>query len=96
LPPDPIYQAKIANSYLHAEDVFELLNCKNYLRLDRVLHIRKQRALEEAKEPQPETKERTMKVLKSTDRLGLTDAGSKIFRTVIIMSSEQQQSEKEL
>jgi hypothetical protein len=55
LPPDPIYEAKLANSYLLAEGVFELLNCKDHLRLDRVLEIRKQRALEEAEDPQPET-----------------------------------------
>ena len=80
--------SQAANSYLHAEDVFELLNCKNHLRLDHVLKIRKQRALEEAGEPEPETKERTMKVLKSTERLGQTEVNR--------MSSEQQQSEKEL
>lgn len=42
------------------------------------------------------TEERTIKVLKSTERLGLTEAGTKVFRTVIRMNSEQQQSDKEL
>ena len=73
-----------------------MLNCKNHLRLDRVLQIQKQRDLEEAEEPEPEIKERTMKVWKSTERLGLTPAGTKVFRTVIRMRSEQQQTEREL
>jgi hypothetical protein len=33
--------------------------------------------------------------LKSNERLGLTEVGTKVFRTVIGMSSEQQQLEKE-
>jgi hypothetical protein len=73
-----------------------LLNCKDRLRLDRVLQIRKQRLLEETEDPEPETKERTMKVLKSIERVGKTEVSTKIFRTVNRMSSEQQQSEKEL
>jgi len=73
-----------------------LLNCRDNLRLHHVLQIWKQRDLEEAEEPEPVTEERTIKVLKSTERLGLTEAGTRVFRTVIRMNSEQQQSDKEL
>ena len=44
----------------------------------------------------PEPKEKTTKVLKSTERFGLIEADIKVFRRVIRASSEQQQSEKEL
>jgi hypothetical protein len=74
-----------------------LKDCKDHFKLDSVLQIRKQRALEEVEEPEPDPKEGTMKVLKSTVRFGQTAAGTKVFiRTVIRKSSEQQQSEKEL
>ena len=78
--PDPVYQAKCANSTCSAEDVFELLKfheqkpCVDYL-----VEIQKHSALEEAEKPDPGPKKRTMTVLKLTEWLGLTEAGIKVF-----------------
>jgi hypothetical protein len=50
-----------------AEDVFEVLNCRDYgLTLDHLVEIREQSVLEKAEQtqPQPEPTERTMAVLK--------------------------------
>jgi hypothetical protein len=49
------------------------------LTVDEHFEIRKQYALEEAKEPEPEPKARTMTVSKLTEGLGLTEAGIKVF-----------------
>jgi hypothetical protein len=65
-----------------------LLNCRDHLRLHYVLQIWKQKDLEEAEKPEPGTEQRTVKVLKSTKRLELTEAGIKVFRTVIRISSK--------
>jgi hypothetical protein len=43
----------------------------------------------------PEPKERTVTGLKLTERLGVTEAGIRVFRTVVRASSEQQQLDKE-
>jgi hypothetical protein len=42
----------------------------------------KQSSLKEAKEPEPEPKEKTMAVLKLTERLGLTEAGIEFYDDV--------------
>jgi hypothetical protein len=56
--------------------VFQLLNPYGYeLTLDDV-ETGNQSALEEAEEPEPESKERTMTVLKLAEGLVLTEAGS--------------------
>ena len=56
------------------------------LTLCRLVQIRKQSAREDAEEPEPEPepepKERTTTVLKSTDGLGLTEAGVKVLEDV--------------
>ena len=44
-----------------------------------VLKFWKQSALEEAEEPEPESEERTVTVLKLTGGFGLTEAGIKLF-----------------
>jgi hypothetical protein len=66
-----------------AEDVFELLNSHDKEHtLDSLVEIRKQSDLEEAEEPEPETKERTMTISKRTEGLGLTEAGIKTFEDI--------------
>jgi hypothetical protein len=57
--------------------------------------IRKQSALEEAEEPEPVPKERTMAVWKLAEWLGLTEAGIRVFENNGT-SSEQQQLDTEL
>jgi hypothetical protein len=47
--------------------------------LDYLVEIQKHSALEEAEQPEPGPKERTMAVLKLTEWLGLTEAGIKVF-----------------
>jgi len=56
-----------------------LSSCSHLLTLDRVLQIRKQKSLGEAKESVPELKEQAMMVWKSTEGHGLTEAGIKVF-----------------
>jgi hypothetical protein len=46
------------------------------------VQIRKQNAREDAEDPEPEPKERTVTVLKLTDLPGLTEAGVKVFGDV--------------
>ena len=75
------------------KDVFESLHSKDHhLKLDHVLQIRKQKAFEEAKESVPELKERAMTVWKSTEGVGLTEAGIKVFED--IFRNEQQAATK--
>jgi predicted restriction endonuclease len=63
-----------------AEDVSELLNSNDEkLTLDNLVEIWRQSTLEEAEEPQPEQKDRTMTVSKPTEGLGLTEAGIQVF-----------------
>jgi type II secretory ATPase GspE/PulE/Tfp pilus assembly ATPase PilB-like protein len=54
-------------------------SCAKEPTLDDRVKIRKQSALEDAEEPEPKSKERTMTVLKFTAGLGLTEAGIKLF-----------------
>jgi hypothetical protein len=69
-----------------AEDVFEWLkNHDQDLTLNHLVEIWKQCALEEAEEArelEPEPKERAMMVLKLTERLGRMEAGLKVFEDV--------------
>jgi Zn-dependent M16 (insulinase) family peptidase len=65
-----------------AEDIFELLKSRDQeLTLDDLVEIRKQSALVEAAgpEPEPESEERTVRALKLTEGLGLTEGGIKVF-----------------
>jgi len=63
-----------------AEDVFELQKYHDQdLTHDHLAEIRKQSTLEEAEEPKPQPKERTMSVTVLSLRLGLTGAGIKLF-----------------
>jgi hypothetical protein len=59
--------------------------------LDHLDEIGKQRALEEAAEPQPQPKERTMTVLKLNEGLGLIEPGIKVFglMTVVLTSNKE-------
>jgi hypothetical protein len=60
------------------EDLFDLQKYHDLdLTLDHLAEIRKQTTLEEAEEPEPEPKERTMPVTLLTEGLGLTGAGIK-------------------
>jgi hypothetical protein len=52
------------------------------LTLCRLFQIQKQSAVEDAEDPEPESKERTVTVLKLTEGLGLTEAGVKVFEDV--------------
>jgi hypothetical protein len=58
--------------------------------------IRKQSALEEVEEPDSESVERTMLVLKLTEGLGLLKVASGSLSTFMGTSSEQQQLDTEL
>jgi hypothetical protein len=49
---------------------------------DHFVKIRKQSALEEAEEPDPQPQKRTMTVLKLTERLGLIETGTKVFGNI--------------
>jgi hypothetical protein len=49
------------------------------MKSDELVEFRKQSVVEEAEEPEPEPKERTMAVLKLTERLGVTEAGINEF-----------------
>ena len=65
--------------------------------LDHTAEILKQSALEEAEEPEPVPKERTMTVRKLAEWLELTDKlASRCLRTMNGTSSEQQQLDREL
>lgn len=67
-------EAQICTS--DTEDVFEQLNyCDQEIALADLVKIRKQSALHEAEEPEPEPKESTTTVLRCTDGFGLTVAG---------------------
>jgi cysteine synthase len=81
LPPDSIYYKPSAPIRAYgAEDVFELLNYHDQeLTLGHLVEIRKQSAVEEAEEPEPDPKERAMTVLNLTEGLGVTEAGIKVF-----------------
>jgi hypothetical protein len=62
------------------------------LSVDHMIDIRKQSALEEAKEPepQPENEDRTMTVSRFNEGVGITEAGFRCLRTSVRTSSEQQ------
>ena len=63
--------------------VFCLLNSSDQkLTFDHLVEIRKQSALEEAQEPEPERKERTERVVKLTEGLGLTEGGIRVSEDV--------------
>jgi len=47
--------------------------------LNHLIKFQQQSALEEAEEPEPESKERTMTVLELNKVLGLTGAGIRVF-----------------
>ena len=47
-----------------------------------IVQIRKQSALEEAKEPELEPQQRTVMVLKLTEGLGLTEAGIRVCEDI--------------
>jgi hypothetical protein len=49
--------------------------CEQIRKYDDLVEIRKQSAVEQAEESDPESKVRTMTVLKLTDGLGLTEVG---------------------
>jgi len=52
-------------------------------------------AREEAEEPEPEPKERTMPTLKLTQRPGLNEVGAKVFEDVIQMRSKQKDTTRQ-
>jgi hypothetical protein len=54
-------------------------SCGKEPTLDDRVKILKQSALEEAEEPEPESKERAMPVLKFTEGLRLIEAGINVF-----------------
>jgi hypothetical protein len=59
-----------------AKDIFQLLNSHDQsLMLEDLVEIRKQSALEEGEEREPEAQERTVTVLKLTEGIGFTEAG---------------------
>jgi lipopolysaccharide biosynthesis regulator YciM len=58
------------------------------LTLGNLAEIQKQSALERAEEPEPEPEEGTMMIARSTVRLGLSEAGIKVFED--IDANEQQ------
>jgi len=63
-----------------AEDVLDLLSSLDQKpTLNHLIKFQKQRALEGAEKPEPESKERTMTVLRFTEGLGLTEAGIRVF-----------------
>ena len=60
-----------------------MLNSRDQkLAFDHLVEIRKQSALEEAQEPEPERKERTERVVKLTEGLGLTEGGIRVSEDV--------------
>ena len=62
------------------ENVVALLNSHDdELMLDHLVEIRKQSAIKQAEEPEPEPKYRTMRVLKMAESRGITAAGIRIF-----------------
>jgi hypothetical protein len=65
------------------QDVFELLNsCDQELTVGHLVEIRKQNAIEEVEELQPEPRERAIIVLTLTVVLGLTATGIKVFEGI--------------
>jgi hypothetical protein len=71
-----------------AEEVFDLLKDHGQdLMLHDIFEIRKQNALEEGEEPEPEPKECIMAVLKSTEGVWLTEDSFKVLED--IASNEQ-------
>jgi len=55
-----------------------------------MIDIRKQSALEEVEEPEPEPANRTITVSRFTDGVGITEAGFRCLRTSVRTRSEQQ------
>jgi hypothetical protein len=83
LSPDPIYYIKPSAPICtcDAENVFELQNADDQkLTVDDLVDIRKQSAVEEAEEPEPQ--ERHMTVLNLAEGRGHVEAGIRIFEDI--------------
>jgi len=62
-----------------SENVVALLNSHDELMLDLLVETRKQSPLKQAEEPEPEPKERTLRVLKLAESSGISESGFRIF-----------------
>ena len=77
------FKLKAPISMYDAENIFELLNSHDQkLPVYHLIESRKQSAREEAEEPEPESKERTMTILKLTVWIGLTEGGIRAFEDI--------------
>jgi hypothetical protein len=83
----PSTELSQANLCINAEDVFKLLDCHDHAQP--CCSIWKQSTFEEAEEPLPDPRERTMAVSELTESLGSLKLASACLRALIQMSSEQ-------